>query len=325
MRLALLLGAFVLAVAIAEVVCGFTGPGRQFVSSVVPFGKMPMPNQRAMLPSGEEPGAWVPVTINRFGMRGPEVPSEKAPKEIRVLCVGDSFVFGGGLGDGDTFPAIAQRIVEEAPVPIRFMNGGGNGHDPRSAKGFLEAHAKSLRPDVLVVGWNWNDLVSILSRVEIIPPLPEWIRRFSLYRFTAFHRNRMNPWNPPDAVRVQQYLDDVLAAATGPNSDEKWNEARRALSTIRHVAREGGIHAAVLVMPELTWRDSPAFPGLPKLIEILERQDWAWVDCQPEFYAGIQRGEQLVQSIDPFHPSARGQRLMADVALRKLRELGWLP
>ena len=65
------------------------------------------------------PGAAAPslgITINDRGYRGPEVASEEAPGERRVVIFGDSVAFGFGVPDDAVFDRIAVQRLHEADV-----------------------------------------------------------------------------------------------------------------------------------------------------------------------------------------------------------------
>src|SRR5262245_7988462 len=49
----------------------------------------------------------VTFQINSLGLRGPETSANKAEGTFRILCLGDSFTFGAGVREEDTF---ARRL-----------------------------------------------------------------------------------------------------------------------------------------------------------------------------------------------------------------------
>ena len=102
-----------------------------------------------------------PVHVNRLGLRGEDLPS-KAPTEVRVLCLGDSLVYGQGVADADTIPqrlasAFAAR-AEEVHRTVRVVNGGVRGYDTIQEVALLEELGERIDPDVVVLFWYPNDL-----------------------------------------------------------------------------------------------------------------------------------------------------------------------
>lgn len=313
---------------------------------------MRAPNQSGYERGNEDFNQWVPLRVNNRGLRGADIPEFKSPGELRVLCLGDSFVFGGGLGNEDTYPTYAQKLCGLPETQFRFMNGGGNGFDGREASAFLERLAPVLRPNIVIFGWNWNDLVSISGGSSdryagaldtgFVGTLSKWtgistlsIRRLSLVKLKQYYDNP-SIWKEPTRAEFHKYRDEVLKASTtvndkspdavARNSDvaHRWELARQALGRMNDYCKRIGAKFMVLIMPELTWKESGSFVALPRLEKILQGYGIPYRDTQPDFYTGFQEKRHMVQKLDPFHPSAEGQRVIAENVIVKLKELGWL-
>jgi len=94
-----------------------------------------------------------PVTINRLGLRGPEL---RAPRPARrILCLGDSITFGYGVGDDETYPAALGRAL--AAQGVEVVNGGVTGYTSHQVRRLVGRLATALRPEVIVVCIGWND------------------------------------------------------------------------------------------------------------------------------------------------------------------------
>src|SRR6185295_777242 len=68
----------------------------------------------------------IPVHVNRFGLRGPEISAAPAPGVTRVLVLGDSVVFGHGLAAEDAMPAVLQQRLDGG---FEVLNAGVSGYD----------------------------------------------------------------------------------------------------------------------------------------------------------------------------------------------------
>ena len=99
------------------------------------------------------------VHVNALGLRGPEV-AEKEPGELRVLFLGDSLTYGQGVGDDETMPAALERALLARDPRRRWtvVNGGVRAYGTAQELGMLEELGARIRPDVVVLGWYWNDL-----------------------------------------------------------------------------------------------------------------------------------------------------------------------
>ncbi|HLQ38059.1 MAG TPA: SGNH/GDSL hydrolase family protein, partial [Planctomycetota bacterium] len=64
------------------------------------------------------------VAINALGLRGPEI-GPRVPGERRVLCVGDSMVFGYGVDAAAAFPAqLQQQLSRQLAAVVTVGNAG---------------------------------------------------------------------------------------------------------------------------------------------------------------------------------------------------------
>jgi lysophospholipase L1-like esterase len=102
--------------------------------------------------------------VNAFGLRGPE----RAPRgadEVRVLCLGDSFVYGQGVAESDTISAQLERVLADRRAtgarPVTVWNGGHRGYNTEQELALLEELVPGLDPDVVVLVWYPNDLEEV--------------------------------------------------------------------------------------------------------------------------------------------------------------------
>jgi hypothetical protein len=102
-----------------------------------------------------------PVHVNSLGLRGPELPP-KEPNEVRVFALGDSLVYGQGVGDAETIPAYLEEALETIdPLKRRWtvVNGGHRAFDTPQEIALLRDLRAAVQPDVVILFWYWNDLV----------------------------------------------------------------------------------------------------------------------------------------------------------------------
>ena len=105
-------------------------------------------------------GRSVPVRLDRLGLRGPEVGARR-PGELRILCTGDSFVFGYGVLAEEAFPAVlAERLAARLDRPVVAGNSGVPGNGLIEQARALERLAPAFDPDVVVATlYLGNDFV----------------------------------------------------------------------------------------------------------------------------------------------------------------------
>lgn len=108
---------------------------------------------------------WVPrpdqklegATINSLGLRGVEA-KEKDPAKLRVLVTGDSFTYGHGVKDQDTFPAQLGALFEKEGArhpgdgrPIEVLNGASPGWGVFQMERYLRRAIDRFQPDVVIL------------------------------------------------------------------------------------------------------------------------------------------------------------------------------
>lgn len=84
-----------------------------------------------------------------------------SPGTKRVLVLGDSFTFGVGVEDSETFPAVLEGILNrraKETKPFEVINAGCAGWGTENELAFWRARSEELKPDVLVVAFFINDL-----------------------------------------------------------------------------------------------------------------------------------------------------------------------
>lgn len=97
-----------------------------------------------------------PVRTNSLGFRGEEPPAD-VEGALRVLCLGDSNVFGQGVRDDETLPAQLERLLAAKGRAVVY-NAGVSGYATENELRTLQVFGPRLRPQVVVLGWLDNDL-----------------------------------------------------------------------------------------------------------------------------------------------------------------------
>ena len=82
--------------------------------------------------------------INKYGFRGTE--NRLLPGQ--VVVIGDSFVFGWGVSDDETWPTKLQDDLSKTCTPLKVYNLGRPGADPEDYLDIARAYVPVLRPKV---------------------------------------------------------------------------------------------------------------------------------------------------------------------------------
>jgi len=118
------------------------------------LGWVPKPLQH-----GEHPlphNATTRFSTNSLGLRGPEVPTVKPEGVQRIVVVGDSFVWGWGIDDGQTFPDQLGAGRSDRQI----INLGVIGYGLLQEMQYFQRMAAALAPDAVVLSFCENDVVA---------------------------------------------------------------------------------------------------------------------------------------------------------------------
>lgn len=116
-------------------------------------------------PSGEFD---VRVTTNSLGYRGKEIAFDKKPGTKRILVLGDSFTFGVGIRDEETYPYQLEQVLKEKGYSnAEVVNAGyADAFSPDSYYLYLKERGIKLAPDIVLVGFFvYNDISDLAETV----------------------------------------------------------------------------------------------------------------------------------------------------------------
>jgi len=101
----------------------------------------------------------VTVHTNALGLRGAPAAKHKQPGSFRILVLGDSFAFGFGVEDGETFAATLARLLEPPPgfARVEVLNAGVAGWSADQYLLYLETRGFALAPDLVLLAVTEND------------------------------------------------------------------------------------------------------------------------------------------------------------------------
>jgi hypothetical protein len=94
------------------------------------------------------------LNSDRFGLRGARDHSDFPGRAVRILVLGDSFTFGEGVSDDETYSAFLEASLPDVEV----LNGGvhGYGHDQMLLA--LEDLGPKVHPDLVLLGFVSEDM-----------------------------------------------------------------------------------------------------------------------------------------------------------------------
>lgn len=93
------------------------------------------------------------VRINQLGFRGPVITGHDGP---RILVLGDSFTFGAGVSDDETFAARLNHAMDGAATVV---NGGQPGYGVFQMAATLRRVGERVRPNLVILTLWQGDLL----------------------------------------------------------------------------------------------------------------------------------------------------------------------
>ena len=288
------------------------------------------------------------VSVNRLGLRGPEV--EPRDADERILLLGDSFVFGVGVEQEETLGAVLEELYAAEGRSVVALNGGVPAYGVPDAAGQLARLAPAVMPDrVAMFLFTGNDLAESqqpFRQPRAVGGLREWLYyRSDLFVLakTAVPTRvyaRIAGWftsGEPARVRRLRQASEIYRTSPPDWVVEGASAARRALERMAATSREGGADFVVLIIPELLQLEPHRLastladlgvdqegydPGAPTALfaRMLTELDLPFVDLTEVLAAAHERGDGPYYPIDR-HWTAEGHRLVAQATKALLDSL----
>jgi hypothetical protein len=247
--------------------------GRDIVRGAFVRHERPITQYDTLLGWANPPGLYLPdyygpgkhLRINSQGFRGTaDVPLRKLPGRLRVICSGDSFTFGDGVGNDDTWCA---RLAQHHPA-IEPVNMGQRGYGVDQAYLWFQRDGVRLHPDVHLFTFIWEDFIRMevtsfwgaskpvlrLDGDELRPgnvPVPQASSKFP--RLARFGREVWAALHGLRAYELAQSLREQAAGPAGiqaPRDSMTWAVASRAIADLAEAHRKNGTVFVVVHMAE---------------------------------------------------------------------------
>jgi hypothetical protein len=98
------------------------------------------------------------IRINRYGHRGGEHPEKKPAGVFRILGLGDSFTFGWGVAEEDTFLQVLERKLRGAGHRVQVLNAAVPAWHSSQALHYLAREGMRFEPDLVVMSFFMDDV-----------------------------------------------------------------------------------------------------------------------------------------------------------------------
>lgn len=232
-------------------------------------------------------------TVNRQGMRGQPFRRDKPPGVLRIACLGDSYTFGYGVNDEETWPAALQRLLDDAGLagPVQILNFAVPAYETEQEVALLKKRVLDFEPDLVLLAWCINDPAIRGGSVGFEIGRPPWFlyvlhpsSEGLLTRIRAHSRavdlvadrlhRRLNP--PYFATRLAGLYADT---------SEGWQRCQAALASARAFLEDHDVPFVLVLYPYLVRIDGQLGTQEPyrKVREFCRLESITCLDLEPAF------------------------------------------
>jgi lysophospholipase L1-like esterase len=282
------------------------------------------------------------------GLRGHQVYTAKKPDQVkqRILFLGDSFTYGQGVEDNETFVS----LLNQSKTGIETINTGVAGYGQREELAVLMTLGRKLRPDLTIVMLFWNDLEDNLSRskpdfaltesnelVRTDISLPADFDPLAKNQGKAESRKEDNIFRRTylyklfkegaEGFRHRLFGNKPRKIQTQEQIDSAWEITERLLSFIKHETQSIGSDLVIVSIPDYGLVDPQetidAYTALntnieQRLTEICQELDIPYLDLLPGLKQRQSVSKQPLYYRHDRHTTAEGHRQIAEIIRLKV-------
>lgn len=261
-----------------------------------------------------DPNATLTYKINSLGFRGKETTIEKPANTVRIVGIGDSFTFGSGVRNSDTFLSVLESSLSDIlDAKTEVLNLGVGGYNTVNELSLLYHKGIKFDPDVVVLCFFLNDTnaggtAKAFSTHRKINELPFWRRHSRLVDILSSRFERQQA-----AIKlVENYNKSYQANARG------WVRSKEALRKAQALSREQDFNLILMIFPVL-WNLSDNYPflNIHKTISgFASSINIPVLDLLPEF-SGF-NGPELWAHPNNQHPNATAHKIAGNALAKFL-------
>jgi len=213
-----------------------------------------------------------PLNTNRRGFRDRERSTEKPAGTLRIVGIGDSVMFGWGVGDDASYLAQLEGLLDDDPSGRRWevINTAVPGYNGVMEVEALKEKGLALQPDIVILGFCGNDLKLpgfIWTDDDYLSLSESFLLRFLRQRLGDVPEGDFDiGLEPPQGRKGDSRL--VWAGKDLPNVPARYADLvgkqnyRRAMQELAELARTHRFDVLVVSVPGIPRRAHELFEGL---------------------------------------------------------------
>jgi lysophospholipase L1-like esterase len=292
-------------------------------------------------PGATAPWSGVQVTVNRKGLRGPEIPYDRTPRKPRLLYLGDSVTIGYGLPSYDeAYPYRIKALLEQKlALEVETIDAAVNGYSTWQEVAYFEREGLRYTPDAVIVGFVLNDVTEPLGLERFggtglgyqlersYFSVDDWLSHHSSLYWAA-GRLAAHIKFGPDVQKgaVARELVAVETLARDPASArvrEAWSLVLSSLDKLVDLSTSHGVPCAIVIFPFTFQFEDPVALRAPQreVLSFCQARHVPCLDLLPLVSAHLARENLQPRALflDDDHLSVVGNQVVARLVTDWLR------
>lgn len=259
---------------------------------------------------------------NSFGLRGPDIPGEKADDEFRILSLGESTTFAFRQPYERTYTSLLENIGPIDNRKVRAINAGIPAYTIVQGATYLKHRGLKFAPDLVVIYFGWNDFLPTAiretrdagaSKATVGKTDLELLERHAALSYRVFHfLTKHSNLARSIAFRKKFTKDDIITGVSDPRVPESDRELM--LKEISTLCQNKGIELIVVIPWYKQFNNH-----IPLLRKFASNRNVHVVDLPHNTKHLNNRLNEYFD--DNIHPNAKGHALIAENIQEKIREI----
>jgi len=236
----------------------------------------------------------IPETViktNSHGFRGKEVTLRKPDSVKRIIVLGDSFVFGQGLEEDETYPfQLETQLRAKTGGAWEVLNFGIPGYNTLQESELLKLKGLEFSPELVTVVVNGDDIFYPIPLNEIhISDGEEYNMKSELEKYK-------------NEFQEQILMNDSYV-------DREFVNIKKPILELKTLAQEYNFVLFVIDYTK-TYGD--------RIIDLCDEENILWMS----FGEFDSRNQEMIISRHDVHPSKKAHQMLADMTIVKLENNG---
>jgi lysophospholipase L1-like esterase len=248
-------------------------------------------------------GVRIRTDLSGFRRADPNTESLRKPDNLIVVALGDSLTLGWGVPEGQTYPDVLERILNERASQsnlgrFTLINAGIGNSNTSMELARYEHGLRALHPRWLVLGFFIND-----AEPDPKPVQSTLVKSSALVSLILM---RLKPRLAAAPLDYKTYYRSLY-------EDEKpgWIRLKSALAKLGQELREDNVKATIVLLPEMHEPKNfgPFSDIYQRVAGFANSNGFEVIDASKEFPPGP--GNRFWVAVDDAHPNAEAQQIVA--------------